>query len=206
MIWPLVVMAAGMGLTMAPATDSIMGSLPLAKAGVGSAVNDTTRQAGGALGVAVIGSVLSSTYGPAMDRFLAGKPVPPEAASAVHSGIGGALQVASNVPAQLDALARGLAHEANLAFVDGLHAGVMVGAVMAVVGAVVVAKWLPARARREDVESQLADYGAELASAGVPAAEVAAATALAADPGTGPAGPEPSRGLPPGARLEPTEA
>ena len=47
---------------MAPATDSIMGSLPRAKAGVGSAVNDTTRQAGGALGVAVLGSVLASRY------------------------------------------------------------------------------------------------------------------------------------------------
>ena len=51
-------MAIGMALTMAPATESIMGSLPLAKAGVGSAVNDTTRQVGGALGVAIIGSVL----------------------------------------------------------------------------------------------------------------------------------------------------
>ena len=52
-----------MGLIMAPATESIMGSLPLAKAGVGSAVNDTTRQVGGALGVAIVGSVLSSVYG-----------------------------------------------------------------------------------------------------------------------------------------------
>ena len=52
------VMAVGMALTMAPATESIMGSLPLAKAGVGSAVNDTTRQVGGALGVAIVGSVL----------------------------------------------------------------------------------------------------------------------------------------------------
>ena len=52
----------GMGLVIAPATESIMGSLPKAKAGVGSAVNDTTRQAGGALGVAVIGSVFAATY------------------------------------------------------------------------------------------------------------------------------------------------
>ena len=56
------VMAAGMGMTMAPATESVMGSLPREKAGVGSAVNDTTRQMGGALGVAVIGSVVSSVY------------------------------------------------------------------------------------------------------------------------------------------------
>ena len=56
-------MAIGMGLVMAPATESIMGSLPRAKAGVGSAMNDTTRQVGGALGVAVVGSVMLSVYG-----------------------------------------------------------------------------------------------------------------------------------------------
>ena len=51
-----------MGMVMAPATESVMGSLPRDKAGVGSAVNDTTRQMGGALGVAIIGSVVSSVY------------------------------------------------------------------------------------------------------------------------------------------------
>ena len=56
------VMSVGMGMTMAPATESVMGSLPRAKAGVGSAVNDTTRQVGGALGVAIIGTVVSSVY------------------------------------------------------------------------------------------------------------------------------------------------
>ncbi|MGA7282817.1 MAG: MFS transporter, partial [Acidimicrobiia bacterium] len=58
----LSLLGAGMGTAMAPATDSIMGSLPLAKAGVGSAMNDTTRQIGGALGVAILGSVLASAY------------------------------------------------------------------------------------------------------------------------------------------------
>src|SRR5207249_7813911 len=61
-ITALIVMAAGMGFIMAPATESIMGSLPRAKAGIGSAVNDTTRQTGGALGVAVLGSLLASSY------------------------------------------------------------------------------------------------------------------------------------------------
>ena len=62
------------GLTMAPATESIMGSLPLAKAGVGSAVNDTTRQVGGALGVAIIGSLLASQYRGDMDQAVSGLP------------------------------------------------------------------------------------------------------------------------------------
>ena len=57
-----VVLGFGMGLAMAPATDSIMGSLPLAQASVGSAINDTVRMVGGALGVAVLGSTLSSRY------------------------------------------------------------------------------------------------------------------------------------------------
>jgi transposase len=60
--WALGVLGFGMGLAMAPATDSIMGSLPTAKAGVGSAMNTTTRQVGGTLGVAVLGSVLTSAY------------------------------------------------------------------------------------------------------------------------------------------------
>ena len=64
MLIALIVLAVGMALVMPPATESIMGSLPLAKAGVGSAVNDTTRQVGGALGVAVLGSVMMSTYRP----------------------------------------------------------------------------------------------------------------------------------------------
>ena len=72
--WRMVIMAAGLGLVMAPATESVMGSLPLAKAGVGSAVNDTTRQVGGALGVAIVGSVVSSVYGTKIaDFFFAGR-------------------------------------------------------------------------------------------------------------------------------------
>jgi len=72
----LALLGAGMGLTMAPATESIMGSLPLAKAGVGSAMNDTTRQVGGALGVAVLGSILASGYGAAIQPALQSAPPP----------------------------------------------------------------------------------------------------------------------------------
>src|SRR6266545_4985144 len=66
----LALLGTGMGLTMAPATESIMGSLPPAKAGVGSAMNDTTRQVGGALGVAVLGSILAAGYGAAIQPTL----------------------------------------------------------------------------------------------------------------------------------------
>ena len=72
----LVLLAIGMGLVMAPATESIMGSLPRAKAGVGSAMNDTTRQVGGALGVAVVGSVMLSTYGGRVGDAITGAHLP----------------------------------------------------------------------------------------------------------------------------------
>ncbi len=71
------VLAAGMANVMAPATESIMGSLPRAKAGVGSAVNDTTRQMGGALGVALLGSLLASVYRHDMQAELNGTGAPP---------------------------------------------------------------------------------------------------------------------------------
>ena len=85
-------------LAMAPATESIMGSLPRAKAGVGSAMNDTTRQMGGALGVAILGSILASSYGNAMEPVVSG--LPPEAAEIAGDSIGGA--AASRVPGRGD--------------------------------------------------------------------------------------------------------
>jgi hypothetical protein len=127
-----------MALTMAPATESIMGSLPLGKAGVGSAVNDTTRQVGGALGVAVIGSVLASIYGSQVGDFLHGKPVPSGTAAELKQSLGLALAAGKRVP--------GLSTTAVDGFIDGMHAGVLVAASVALLGAIVAFVWLPARA------------------------------------------------------------
>jgi EmrB/QacA subfamily drug resistance transporter len=159
--WPdvilrMMLMALGMSLTMAPATESIMSSLPLGKAGVGSAVNDTTRQVGGALGVAVIGSVLSSIYASKMGDFLAGTPVTGHAADTVKQSLGAALGVAHGLAKTAPQLASSLASTANNAFVDGMQAGVLVAAGATLVGAVIAFIWLPARARLEDVEAQQA--------------------------------------------------
>ena len=79
--YPLVVLSAGMGLTMAPSTASIMSSLPLAKAGVGSAMNDTNRELGGALGVAVIGSLAAGRYTGHLAAALGPLPAPLRAAA-----------------------------------------------------------------------------------------------------------------------------
>jgi EmrB/QacA subfamily drug resistance transporter len=139
----LVILGAGMGFTMAPATESIMGSLPLGKAGVGSAVNDTTRQVGGALGVAILGSLVSSSYGTrVVEAFRAGGVRGPGVAAARDS-IGGAVAVAQGVGG---APGRALATAARVAYVDAMAPAVVVAGIAALIGAVIAVVFLPARA------------------------------------------------------------
>ena len=137
------VMAVGMGLTMAPATESVMGSLPREKAGVGSAVNDTTRQVGGALGVAVIGSLVSSVYASQLTKGLSGFGLPAAAVDKAGEGLGTALAVGQQVGGSAGSQ---IAQVASTSFVDGLSAGLRVGAVVTLVAAAVVLAFLPARA------------------------------------------------------------
>jgi EmrB/QacA subfamily drug resistance transporter len=134
----------GMGFIMAPATESIMGSLPKAKAGVGSAVNDTTRQAGGALGVAVIGSVFAATYHRVIN-VPAG--LPPGAEPMVHDSIGKAIEaiVTFQLPADL---ARAVHDAASDAFFRGMQVAAWVGTAVVLCAAVVAYRYLPARADR----------------------------------------------------------
>jgi Na+/melibiose symporter-like transporter len=159
LVWRMMVMAFGQALVMAPATESIMGSLPLARAGVGSAVNDTTRQIGGALGVAIVGSVMSSTYASKVSDLFAGTP---SAGTAIEqtakNSLGGALAVAQKAPPALGDL---LSTVAKSAFVDGMHIGVLVAAGAAFLGAFVAAVWLPARATDASVEEQAEEYSKE---------------------------------------------
>jgi Na+/melibiose symporter-like transporter len=156
--WKMVLMASGLALTMAPATESIMGSLPLAKAGVGSAVNDTTRQVGGALGVAVLGSVYTSIYGSHIASALQGQPVPPEVLDVAKQSVGGALQAAAQIGGQVG---QTLADAARSAFIDGFHASLLAGAGVTFVGVIVTAVWLPAHASDHDQELQHAEFLAE---------------------------------------------
>jgi hypothetical protein len=147
----LVVLSAGLALVMAPATESIMGSLPRAKAGVGSAVNDTTRQVGGALGVAVLGSVMSSTYGPRVRDAISGFPVPQDVASAVSDQVGAAMQAASRIGGEPG---RALANVASQGFADGMSTAFLIGAAALALGAVIVALFLPARARDDEAATR----------------------------------------------------
>ncbi len=141
----LVVIGGGMAIAMAPATDSIMGSLPPEKAGVGSAVNDTTREVGGALGVAILGSITASSY----RSSIRGTPVytvaakqSPLAGKALEDSVGSAAALAARLPA---GAAKFVTDAANSAFVHALDHTVIVGAIVAVLGAAVAAIFLPAR-------------------------------------------------------------
>ncbi len=156
--WRMVVMASGLALTMAPATESIMGSLPLAKAGVGSAVNDTTRQVGGALGVAVLGSVYTSIYGSHVVDSLRGQNLPADVLATAKESVGGALQAASAIGGQAG---QTLAAAARSAFIDGFHVSLLGGAAVTLVGVVVTLLWLPAHARQPDRVLQQAEFVAE---------------------------------------------
>jgi hypothetical protein len=137
------VFGLGMGLTSSPVTDSIMGAVSLGKAGVGSAINDSTRLLGGTLGVAVIGSVYASIYGSQLGRHL---PVllPGRYAMTAHQSIGGALVVATRAES-LGHLALGAAvHQAATnAFINGLTASCFVAGSVAAVGVVIAIVFLP---------------------------------------------------------------
>ncbi|WP_426571784.1 DHA2 family efflux MFS transporter permease subunit [Aquihabitans sp. McL0605] len=140
----------GIALAMAPATESIMGSLPREKAGVGSAMNDTTRQVGGALGVAIIGSVFSSQYAPAMASSLGGLGLPAAGLGAAKDSIGGAFSVAAQAGGNPNTIDTPIGHQiadaAREAFSHSMGRGLLVSAAIALVGALVALVFLPAHA------------------------------------------------------------
>jgi hypothetical protein len=137
--------ALGMAHVVAPATESIMGSLPRAKAGVGSAMNDTTRQVGGAVGVALLGSILASAFRPKVQDLLHGN-VPASLLGKIEDSLGSALGVARDDAAAKPFAGR-IIDAAQHSFVSGMHAAVLVAAAIAVIGGIGVVIWLPARAR-----------------------------------------------------------
>ncbi len=158
------VMAAGMGMTMAPATESVMGSLPREKAGVGSAVNDTTRQMGGALGVAVIGSVVSSVYAGHVsdlaERFgLSGGDL-----ALARGSLGGALEVGSGLGAETGTFLV----EVKDGFVDALSNGLRLSSLVILGAAFVAWRFLPARAHDSLARDVIVDRAtADTATVGV---------------------------------------
>ncbi|MET0146117.1 MAG: DHA2 family efflux MFS transporter permease subunit [Ilumatobacteraceae bacterium] len=159
-------MAAGMGMTMAPATESVMGSLPRDKAGVGSAVNDTTRQMGGALGVAIIGSVVSSVYAAHITDLAGRFGLSGDSLTTARGSLGGALAVGRDLGPSGPAFVTAVKES----FVDALSNGLRLSASVILVAAFVAWRFLPARAK-DPLATDIADI-AEAATADAAAVAV----------------------------------
>lgn len=151
----MVVFGLGMGLSSAPATESIMGAVAGDKAGVGSAVNDSTRLLGGTLGVAVIGSVYASLYASRLDTSLPAA-LPKPLAATTHESIGAAFEVANGLVAhgQTSAAAAVRSASAN-AFLHGMSVGCIVAGAVALAGAALAVAFLPAQPVAEPAEPDL---------------------------------------------------
>ena len=140
----MVILGTGMGLSSAPATEAIMGVVPVAKAGVGSAINDTTRLLGGTLGVAVIGSVYASLYAGRLTRALP-TGLPAGIARTAHASVGAALTVAGHLGhAGQPALAAAIHDAAAAAFFHGFTTANYLAAGVAIAGGLMALALLPA--------------------------------------------------------------
>ncbi len=134
----MVPLATGMALSMTPQTSLIMSSVPVSRAGVGSAMNDTTRELGGALGVAVLGSIVTARYVSGVSSTIT--ELPAQAHEAVESGLAGAIAVGSQIGGEQGTA---IIDTAKQAFVDGLGSAAIVGALVVVAAAVVARLLLP---------------------------------------------------------------
>ncbi len=143
----MILMGFGLGSAAAPATESILASVPREKAGVGSAVNDTTREIGGTLGVAVLGSIMASVYGGQILDTLSGTPLPAGLRTAAGDSLAAALQIAGDVGGTAG---QGIALAAQDAFVHAFQIGSVVTGAVALVGAAIALLFLPARSREEE--------------------------------------------------------
>ncbi|MGY1602854.1 MFS transporter [Geodermatophilus sp. SYSU D00815] len=150
-VWLIVVLFSvqglGMGAVMAPATESIMSVVPREKAGAGAAVNNSVRQVGGALGVAILGSLLTTAYrddlGRALDPLPAG--VREQAGESIVATLEAVRRVVAGEDADAARAAAGVAEPAREAFVSAMHLTAVGTAAASLVAAVVVLAWLPGR-------------------------------------------------------------
>jgi EmrB/QacA subfamily drug resistance transporter len=144
------IVSLGVGFVMSPATNSIMGSIPVDQSGVGSALNNTTRQIGGALGVAVLGTLLNSTYIARIAAVQWPTQLPAQALEGIRNSIQGAHIVAQSMPSpQLTQL---IIDKSNEAFTAGTEHALVVAAIIMVVSAVVTVFILPTRVQPPDEE------------------------------------------------------
>ncbi|MFV0127693.1 MFS transporter [Streptomyces sp. HMX112] len=171
LVAPLVVLGLAIGLALSPCTDAIMGAFPEAELGVGGAVNDTSLELGGSLGIAILGSVLASSYSSRLADATEGSKLPGPALETAQDSVGAGYAVAQGIgekaegllaraaqhpeqaaqlkaqAAQLGAGARQMADAVGSAFSDAVAHTSLIGAVILGAGTVLVAALLPGRAR-----------------------------------------------------------
>ncbi|MCB9436058.1 MAG: MFS transporter [Anaerolineales bacterium] len=169
----MAILGAGMGTAMSPATDSIMGSVPPSKAGVGSAMNDTTRELGGAMGVAVLGTVMNTAYLNGVDGLGAQFQLPSTAVEAIESSIQGAHAVAEGFAASgapgAAQVSQAIIDAANQAFVSGMSEAMFVASLVMVGASILVLFILPNRVRSYDEMSVEAEQPEGIRAKPVPA-------------------------------------
>ncbi len=134
----MIVLSLGMSTAMSPTTDLLMSSVPRNRAGMGSAMNDTTRELGGALGIAVLGSILASRYGSQIAEAV--KTLPAAAKEAASESLGGAIVVGQQIGGEAGAT---LIEAAKSSWLSGYHASLTVGAVLIAISAAVAYFGLP---------------------------------------------------------------
>ncbi len=161
------IMGAGMGMVMAPASTTIMTTVPAHQAGAGSAINDTIREVGGALGIAVVGSLAAAVYRSRLTHVLVAGHAP---GSVVHVATG-SVAAADLVGRQVGgAPGSDLVAAAHSAFVNAMAMGVRVAAAVALVSAVAAVFALPRRPQAALTDAAPAAAPQRAAAALVPAA------------------------------------
>ncbi|MFH9590774.1 DHA2 family efflux MFS transporter permease subunit [Streptomyces luteogriseus] len=186
---PLIVLGLSIGLALSPCTDAIMGAFPESELGVGGAVNDTSLELGGSLGIAILGSLLATSYSGHLSDATAGSKLPASSLSTAQDSVGAGYAVAQGIgdkarqlaeqaahtgdPQQAERLraqaeqlgggARQMADAVGSAFSDAVAHTSLIGAVILGIGTVVVALLLPGKDKTVD---EPADENRELESAG----------------------------------------
>jgi EmrB/QacA subfamily drug resistance transporter len=136
----------GMGLTMAPSTTMVMDSIPHDKAGVGSATNDASREVGGAFGIAIVGSVLNEIY----QKKLVVPGGLEEHSGVVSESFPAAIRIGGELLAQGNALGAELIENARWAFVEGMTDAAVAPAIVALVNAYLVKRYMPSSSKQEE--------------------------------------------------------
>ncbi|NBO54252.1 MAG: MFS transporter, partial [Actinobacteria bacterium] len=142
-IGSMVLMACGLALVTSPSSESVMGSLPREMAGVGSAINDTSREVGGTLGVAIIGSIFATTYGPKIVELLTPLQLPKPAIDAAQDSVGAAFAVSEQIGEP--ALAATVREGVGTSFLNGFQTACVSVGIVAILGSLLAWRFLPAR-------------------------------------------------------------